>query len=171
MMNRIMKTGVVAVALAASALLATPAVAQTEFAGGSFGQRGVSDARLQKVHHRGYGHQVRLNQFGQTPAEVKYLADRAIYECSCQLQIDARYVGYRGADLRRVRYEQVGRNRFVVYGRAKLFDGYDYRRQPYECVVRRGKIRRASDLYPVQHAGFHRDGYRRRGISFSYSGW
>jgi len=169
MMKRIMKTGVVAVALAASALLATPAVAQTA----SFTQTGFSQAGFQTVNHRGrgYGHQVRLNQFGQTPQEVKYLADKAIYECDCQLQLDANYVGYQGAQLRGVRYEQIGRNKFVIYGRAKLFDGYEYRRQPYECLVRRGSIRRATDLYPIQHAGFRRNGYSRRGIRFSYSGW
>ncbi|MEM7663144.1 MAG: hypothetical protein AAF292_12930 [Pseudomonadota bacterium] len=165
MMNRIMKTGVAAVALAASALLATPAVAQSA----SFGQNGFSSVGFQTVKYRGHGYH--LNRFGQTPEEVKYLADKAIYECDCQLQVNANYVGYKGAELRRIRYDQVGPNKFIVYGRAKLFDGYDYRRQPYECVVRRGRIRSASNLYPVRHASFHKDGYSRRGFSFSYSGW
>ncbi|MEM6411940.1 MAG: hypothetical protein AAF683_10445 [Pseudomonadota bacterium] len=167
MMNRIMKTGVAAVAFAASALLATPAVAQSV----SFDQRAFSSVGVQTVNYRGRGHRVSLNRFGQTPDEVRYLADRAIYECDCQLQADANYIGYRGAELRRVRYDQVGPNRFVVYGRAKLFDGYDYRRQPYECVVRRGRIRRSSDLYPIQSARFHGGHSGRRGIRFSYSGW
>ena len=177
MMKRIMKTGVVAVALAASALLATPAVAQVN----GFGERGVTSSELRGGpgfrgdrsfrHDRQYGHSPRLNEFGQTRAEVQHLVDQAIYECDCQLKLDADYVGYRGAELRRPRVEQIGKRKFVVHARARLFDGYNVNRQSYECLVRRGSVRRATDLFPVQHARFHRDGYQRRGLTLSFSNW
>lgn len=204
MINRVMKTGVTAVALAASALLATPANAQER----SFNDRGVSAADLRggdltlrrdrgdrvqfrerrggrdnfrgnrgRGHNdgfrRGRNHKVHLNEYGQTPREVQYLVKDAIYTCSCQLEIDAHKYGYKDAGFRRTPYvEQVGRNKFVVKGRAKLFDGYDYSRQSYDCLVRKGKIKRATDIYPVRYNNNHnrRNGFG--GVSFSFgSNW
>ena len=154
MINRIMKTGVVAVALAASTLLAAPAIAQD----GVRSNRAVSQAQLrggpnERLQRDRGGRadlrQVRFNDYGQTLREVKHLADKAIYACTCQLEIDARKYGYKDATFRNTPYyEQIGPNRFVVKGTAKLFDGYDYSRQSYDCVVKRGDIKRASDLYP-----------------------
>lgn len=205
MINRIMKTGVAAVALAASALLAPSALAQDGFRG----DRAVSNPDLRggpnatfrndrdnrfdrrrgdrnnfsngrdtfrgdrghRGHNKGYKRKVQLNKFGQTRQEVRYLASKAIEACACQLEIDAYKYGYKAASFRNTPYyEQVGPNRFVVKGTAKLFDGYDYNRQSYDCVVKRGNIKRVSNLYPVAYHGrgnkYRRNGYS--GISFSF---
>ena len=176
MINRIMKTGVVAVALAASALLATPASAQQ----GVRGDRAVSDLQLRGGpdrafrgnridHNRGHG-KVFLNEYGQTKQEVRYLADKAIYACACQLEIDAYKYGFKEATFRGTpHFEQIGKNRFVVKGSAKLYDGYDVSRQSYDCVVRRGDVRQASGLHPVAYRGKgfgKRPGFGRISVSF-----
>lgn len=186
MMKRIMKTGVTAVALAASALLATPANAQlgtradlsvsaAELRGGA------GDFRRSRTNFRNEGHRVRghgqfgkghqkvyLNEYGQTPQEVKYLIDQAIYECDCQLKLDAAKYGYADASFRRTPHvEQIGPRGFAIKGRAKLFDGYDYSRQRYDCVVRKGKVKRSSEVYPVRNAKHQK---RRRGYGYN-TGW
>lgn len=192
-----MKTGATAVALAASALLITPATAQergrldrsastAELRGGAGefrqtrrGDRSErradnfrSNRRGDRPHNRRVRNQ-RFNQYGQTRREVRHLIDQAIYECSCQLEVDAHRYGYQDGGFRRTPHvEQVGKRRFIVSGRAKLFDGYDYSRQRYECVVRRGKIRRATNLHPVRDTGRHdrRNGFRNGygGVTFSF---
>lgn len=197
-----MKIGVAAVALAASALLATtPANAQqgirVDPSATGFQLQGRSDLTLRganlvnvredrnnfrgdrgrRGHHdnryRRY-HDVHRNGYGQTVQEVKYLADKAIYACACQLDIDARRYGFKDGNFHDTPYyEQVGPNKFVVKGGAKLFDGYDYSRQSYECVVKDGYIRNTSNLYPVRYRdnGHHnrRDRYRGYGgVSFSF---
>ena len=201
-----MKTGVTAVALAASALLiTTPANAQegvrvdrsvpglqlrsgadVTLRGGNAqtvslvrndsrrrGDRSRNDRRRDDRGRRN----VRLNDYGQTRQEVQHLADRAIYACACQLEIDAHKYGFEDGAFRSTpHYEQVGPNKFVVKGTAKLFDGYDYSRQSYDCVVRRGSIRNASNLYPVKYRdrGQHnrRDRFNNsfgsNGFSFSF---
>jgi hypothetical protein len=116
---------------------------------------------------------VHLNAYGQTRQEVKYLADKAIYACACQLEIDGYKYGFKDATFRSTPYyEQVGPNKFIVKGTAKLYDGYDYSRQGYDCVVKRGSIRRASNLYPVSYRGKgynnRRNGFGVSGISFSF---
>ena len=199
MINRIMKTGVVAVALAASALLTTPATAQqgarsdransgvqfdnrsdTVLRGGNFerarGNRNNvrSDNRRRNQGNHNVSHKkVHLNAYGQTRQEVKYLADKAIYACACQLELDAYKYGFKDAAFRSTPYyEQIGPNQFIVKGTAKLYDGYDYSRQSYDCVVRRGDIRKASNLHPVAYRGKRhnnrRNGFGVTGISFSF---
>ena len=189
MINRIMKTGVVAVALAASALLATSSAHAQR--GSGFGQdrpsgdlRGGPDSgfadfgnrRAGPAHVESHG-KLLLNEFGQTPEEVDYLAAEALEVCACQLELDAIRYGFKDARFGGTPYlEQVGRNRFVVKGQARLFDGYDRSHQSYDCVVRRGKISDASRLHP---ATFNRKFDERRrnrfdrrrgisGISFSF---
>lgn len=205
-----MKTGVTAVALAASALLATPANAQTgnrvdrsvsaaELRGGAditrrnFSNRDAFTTRrrgdrnnFRGSGNRGHdnGHQkanysVYLNEYGQSPDEVKYLVDEAIYACSCQLEIDAHKYGYKEGSFRRAPHvEQIGPKKFVVKGGAKLFDGYDYSRQSYDCLVRRGRITRATDIHPVSYTSHHsrRNGFRRGygsrlGWNISFGNW
>ncbi|MEM9670046.1 MAG: hypothetical protein AAF950_14080 [Pseudomonadota bacterium] len=178
MMKRIMKTGVVAVALAASALLAAPANAQVN----SFNRGGVSAAELRggpgfagdfrrsgHVTQAKFGKAIHVNAFGQTPQEVQYLIDDAIYQCDCQLQLDASYQGFRAAELRRPRVEQIGKQKFVVYSKARLLDGRKVDRQPYECKVARGSIRASTDLYPARFAGFRGHNFRNRGITLSFN--
>lgn len=183
MINRIMKTGVAAVALAASALLATsPAYAQS---GDRFRQdrsfndlRGGPDAGFRDFRSdhnvRGRG-KARLNKFGQTPKEVKYLTAQALEACICQLEIDAYKYGFEDAGFHSTPYlEQVGHNAFIVKGGAKLYDGYNVSKQSYECAVRRGKIVNASGLFPSRNAKGFRKGRSNRfrggfsGISFSF---
>ena len=185
-----MKTGVAAVALAASALLATaPAHAQSgdrfrqdrstsDLRGGpaqGFRDFGRNDRRDVRVNHAGRGHgKVPLNRFGQTPKEAKYLAAEAIEACVCQLEIDAYKYGFKDAGFHGTPYlEQISRNRFIVKGSAKLYDGYDYSKQSYECVVRKGKIKDASRLYPAAVRKSHDRGRGGRfgqafGVSFSF---
>lgn len=171
-----MKIGVAAVALAASALLAAPANADDLRRGDSSytttQYRGTANVRGNRGHNaRNRGHRGNLNQYGQTPREVQYLADKAIYECSCQLDLDARRSGYRGSDLRRPQVQQIGPAGFKVVGNAKLFDGYNYKRQAYDCVVRRGSVRRATGVHPVQYASHYsrnRSGYGSSGLSITF---
>lgn len=168
-----MKTGVVAVALAASALLAAPANADdvrrgesnfttTQFRGGPANARGN---RGQNVRNR--GHRSNLNQYGQTPRQVQALVDKAIYDCTCQLDLDARRSGYRGSDLLGTHVEQIGPAGFRISGTAKLFDGYNYKTQGYDCAVRGGSVRRATEIYPVQYASH----YSRNRTSYGSSGF
>ena len=200
-----MKTGVVAVALAASALLAnTPAMAQQgpqfdravpglqgrtgsdlTLRGGEFelnrqnrnNFRGDRSRQNWDNRHNAGHKKVYLNDYGQTPKEVKHLADKAIYACACQLEIDARKYGYKDGTFRDAPYyEQIGPNRFIVKSAVKLYDGYDYSRQSYDCQVKHGKVRRAANLYPVSYNG--KSGHSRRsrrnngfgftGFSFSF---
>ncbi|MEL7451949.1 MAG: hypothetical protein AAGJ50_01055, partial [Pseudomonadota bacterium] len=79
MMKRIMKTGVMAVALAASALLASPAVAEAqsrgstsaELRGGVEFNRGLTlrnrGGNFRRINHGGGFHGPKLNAYGQTP--------------------------------------------------------------------------------------------------------
>ncbi len=178
MMKRIMKPGVAAVALAASALLAAPASAE-KVTYNAFGVEAL-DLRVggDIVHRvdnrgrgRGHGHGPALNRFGQTPYEAQRLAEKAIYECSCQLELDAGYLGYRHAAFRHAPYvEQIGPYGFIVKADAVLHAGRRSTSQPYECVVRQGQIARASDLYPVSygHGRYQRDGYSQGGLTISF---
>ena len=212
-----MKTGVAAVALAASALLAnTPAMAQEgpqfdravpglqgrtgsdlTLRGGEFelnrqnrnnfrGDRSRRDRSRSDRRRRGdrgrqnwdnshnAGHKkVYLNDYGQTAQQVKYLADKAIYACACQLEIDAHKYGYKDGSFRATPYyEQIGPNKFIVKGTAKLYDGYDYSRQSYDCQVKHGKIKRAANLYPVSYNGNGGHSRRsRRNNGFGFTGF
>ena len=193
MINRIMRTGVAAAALAASALLAPMAMAQTgqrldrsvsadQLRGGPSIRRDRGDRtqfrgdRRDRRDRRDRGHHgPKLNAFGQTYQEAKYLADEAAYACTCQLEIDGSRYGFEGAGFRGTPYiEQVGKRRFIVKGNAKLYDGYNYSAQHYECSVRHGTIRGAKRLTPANYASF-RDRRSRRsfgGFGFSFgSGW
>lgn len=188
MINRIMKTGVAAAALAASALLAPTATAQTgqqldrsvsadQLRGGPSILRDRGDRnqfrgdRRDRRDRRDRGHHgPQLNAFGQTHQEAKYLADEAAYACACQLEIDAQKYGFEDAGFRDTPYiEQVGKRRFIVKGNAKLYDGYNYTAQHYECSTRRGTISGATRLTPANYASF-RDRRRRRSFSsFGFS--
>jgi len=187
MINRIMKIGVAAVALAASALLAPTATAQNGFRsdrsvsaeqlrGGPSILRDRSDFRRNRGNrrdrrdrrNRGFDridhHSPRLNAYGQTIRQAKILADEAAYACVCQLELDGHKYGFEDAEFRGTPYiEQVGPRAFIVKGTAKLYDGYNYTRQHYECGVRRGQIRRATNLTPANYASYRS---RRRGNSF-----
>lgn len=189
MLNRIVKTGVAAVALAASALLIpAPAIAQTGVQGArsvsglqGFQNRGRDDVSLRggafrEANFRGNRrvntrHNARFNAFGQTRREVRFLADKATYACARQLEIDAQKYGYKDGGFRSTPHiEQIGANRFIVKGAAKLFDGRNYSAQNYDCVVRRGNIRQASNLHPVRFNDRGRRSRRNNGFNgFGFS--
>ena len=174
MINRIMKIGVAAVALAASALLAPTATAQN----GARFDRGVSanqlsggavtfrDRNVRRTTTR--RHSPRLNAFGQTLREYNFLAEEAAYACTRQLKLDGHKYGFEDAGFRSTPHiEQVGKRRFVIKGTAKLFDGYNYSAQHYECGVQAGSIRRATNLTPARFASRRRgNGIVRLGFSF-----
>ena len=169
-----MKTGVAAVALAASALLAPTATAQN----GARFDRGVSanqlsggavtfrDRNVRRTTTR--RHSPRLNAFGQTLREYNFLAEEAAYACTRQLELDGHKYGFEDAGFRSTPHiEQVGKRRFVIKGTAKLFDGYNYSAQHYECGVQAGSIRRATNLTPARFASRRRgNGIVRLGFSF-----
>ena len=177
-----MKTGVAAVALAASALLAPTATAQN---GGRL-DRGVSADQLrggQAVVNNRSGFQNQrtrrnvtrnrrapvLNIYGQTLREANILSSNAAHTCASQLELDGHRYGFVDAGFKVTPYvEQTGKNRFIVKGTAKLFDGYRYSIQHYECGIRRGSIRGASSLTP---ANFARNRVRQRRASFGSFGF
>ncbi len=114
-------------------------------------------------------HGPKLNGFGQTFEEAKYLADEASYACACQLELDGHKYGFKDAGFQGTPYiDQIGKNRFIIKGTAKLFDGYNYTSQHYECSVRRGNIRGATRLSPANYASLRS---RRRVRSFGSFGF
>lgn len=130
MLKKLIKTGIATAALAASAILiAAPASAQ------AWGNQGFYN----------------VNQYQQSPRQVKRLKLRAIDACICQLDYDAAAYGYR--DARAVDYvaEQIGPRRFKVYTKAKLFDGYNYNVTNFDCVVRRGEVVRSTPIQPIAY--------------------
>lgn len=185
MINNVMKIGVAAVALAASALLTPTATAQNgvrfdrsvssdQLRGGPSnirdgndfqGRRDIRNNHNDRSNRRGS----QFNAYGQTQREVKYLADEALYACACQLELDGHKYGFDDAGFRGTPYiEQVGKSRFIVKGTAKLYDGYSYTAQNYECGVRSGHIRNASRLTPANYASYRN---RRRGNSIGGFGF
>jgi hypothetical protein len=68
------------------------------------------------------------------------LKRHALSSCSTQLRQDAYKFGYKGARLTDTDIKQVGKNTFIVYAGAKLYDGYSFSHQPYECTVKHGRV-------------------------------
>jgi hypothetical protein len=137
---------------------------------GERGRRG----RANRNRRNGKRRNVNLNGYGQTRQEVKFLADKAIYACACQLEVDANKYGFKDGVFRSTpHYEQIGPNKFIVKGAAKLYDGYNYTGQAYDCEVKRGSIKHASNLYPANHRRQSRRNRRNnnfgfRGLTFSF---
>jgi|GEM_PF-4448022 len=165
MINRIMTTTLVAVALAAStSIFAAPAVADTGFKhgvhkahkGNSFHRRGFNHRRaalLKKKKEALFGHRshgrfnrhhtpVRygVNDYGQSRFEVRKLKREALYSCTAQLRRDAFNFGYKGARLTGADVKQIGKDKFAIHAGAKLFDGYKLNHEAYECTVKHGKV-------------------------------
>ena len=139
-------------------------------------RRDRQDRRDQRRDRRDRAfHGPQLNAFGQTYREARNLADEAAYACACQLELDGHRYGYQDAGFRGTPYiEQVGKRRFIIKGTVKLYDGYNYSAQHYECNVRRGDIRGATRLSPAQYASRRnrRRGRSLGGFSFSFgNGW
>ena len=156
MLNRMIKTGIASVALAASAvLIATPASASPL----------AAPVALKSV-----------GQWGQSAYEVQRLTEEALYACECQLAVDSISYGYRDASIKNYEIQQIGYDKFKIYATAKLFDGYGYQAQQYDCLVKGGRLLNASHLTPVVHKrsrrgfnrGFGRRGFRNSGFSFRF---
>ena len=166
-MKRIVNTRVVAVALAASALIAAPAVAdpvrgtiaRLETGLGSntslvvqLGARNAHDFRYQG--RRSYA----VNQWGQSRREVQQLRQNALRECRAEIGRVAWRIGYRDVDFdddRRIR-------QIAPYGFRITYDDVEFegRRREYErdvsCVVRRGDVTR---LEGISEPGRYKPGY------------
>ncbi len=167
MMKRIMPLGASAAALAASALFALPASADTGVRGARVVTTeftvGGADLR-HAVHHRGHR---RLNQFGQTRREVRRLSADALYRCDAALDYKASAIGFRRARFVHDPYvEQIGPYGFRVSGKAQLGRGRFARFQPVSCVVRRGEVRRFAGLSGLRHGVRHFDAPQPR-VGFS----
>ena len=169
-MKRIMNIRVAAVALAASALIAAPAaadpvkgaLAQLETQLGSntrlvvtVGHRDSRDFRYHGRHGRA------LNQWGQSPAEVRRLRRDALQQCRAEINRTAWRIGFRDVDIdddRRIR--QIGPYGFEIRYDEVEFEG---RRREFErdvtCIVRRGNVTRLE--------GIPQPGHARRGYTYT----
>ena len=137
MFNRMIKTGIASVALAASAvLIAAPASADV----GAKKLRGGGDF----VHSRF------VNDWGQSRRQIRRLKRNAIDSCAYQVRADARYLGYQRTRVVDAKARQIGKRRFRVKTQVRLFDGYRVRYDTVSCVVRRGNVIRADGLQPIR---------------------
>ena len=131
MLKRMTSVGAVAVALAASTLLAAPASADPYRTGAYYADG-----------YRDYRHNV--NEWGQPRKMERRMKRRAARACRAAIRDEAYRIGFRDVDFdegRRVR--QIGPRGFRVYFPEVEFEG---RRREIErgvsCIVRRGHVRR-----------------------------
>ncbi|MGH1420644.1 MAG: hypothetical protein ACRBEQ_02425 [Hyphomonas sp.] len=171
-----MNIRVAAAALAASALFAAPAFAEGPTVRASF-EDGRSALTIKVGHntHRGdrrvgYGHSYRVNEWGQTRREVRYMKQSAIRKCRRAIDREAWNIGFRDVDFdrgrRAQRSSQIGPRGFRVRFNDVEFEG---RRRDVErdvtCVVRRGDVVRLNGIPTRGRANTRRDpdrGYDRR---------
>lgn len=153
-MKPVMNIRVAAAAIAASALIAAPALAEGPTVRASF-EDGRSALTIKVGHnnHRdsrrdrrgGYGHGYGMNEWGQTRREVRYLKKSAIRQCRRAISQKAWNVGFRDVDFEYGRHgqdaRQIGRRGFRIRFDDVEFEG---RRRDFErdvtCVVRRGEV-------------------------------
>jgi len=147
MMNRIMTSGVAAVALAASALFALPAAADAPAAKATFATKVGDNSALfiqvgtdgRDYRPAGYGYRgdrdYRMN-------EVDRLSREAIQACRSSIRYEARRMGFRDVDFdSRAWAQPIGRAGYEVRFREVEFEG---RRHEFErsvsCTVRHGRV-------------------------------
>ena len=158
MMKQIMNARMAAVALAASAFIAAPALADPVG-----GQVTRLDTRLgpqtgltvqvrhggSHAHGRGY---YRTNEWGQSRDQARYLRRSAVQACRTAIGRTAWRAGFRDIDFdddRRVR--QVGPNGFDIRFEEVEFESRRRdRERDVHCTVRRGQVIR---LEGIPHAG------------------
>lgn len=155
MINRIMTSGVAAVALAASAFFALPAAADPVRSNASLTiQIGSNGASVYRDVRRGsrYG----VNQWGQRRHEVRQLRRDAVRACSASIERQAYRVGFRDVDIDNdLRVHQIG-----PYGFEVRFDDVEFegRRRDFErdvtCVVRRGNVVQVAGLPQPRRAAY-----------------
>ena len=78
--------------------------------------------------------------FGYSPFFVAKLKKQALSVCSAQLRHDAYKFGYKGAQLTGAKVKHIGKDKFVVHAGAKLYDGYSFGHEAYNCTVVHGKV-------------------------------
>lgn len=175
-----MNPRVAAVALAASALIVAPAVADPvrgpvlelnkrlsnnavlSVGVGTHGQAQYHNAhhdRRYERHHRGHGYG---NEWGQSRKDVRRLKRDATRECRRAIRYEARNIGFRDIDFddgRRVR--QIGPYGFRVSFHEVEFEG---RRRDFErrvtCTVRRGQVRHLDGIPQPGRRAARRNGLR-----------
>lgn len=177
MMKPVMNIRVAAAAIAASALIAAPAAAEGTKVRASFdtGQSGLT-IKVGHNSHRDYrrdrrdGYGYRLNEWGQTRSEVRYMKRAALRKCRRAISNEAWHIGFRDVDFEYGRHgqnvQQIGR-----YGFRIRFDDVEFERRRRDierdvtCVVRRGEVVRLRGM-PGQNNGYSRRdrdrGYDRR---------
>ena len=150
MMNPVRTLGAAVVALAAPALLAPPAAADTRGAVAQIqtrlgdntvltfavGSTGYDSYRRGDRYHRN------LNPWGQTEWEVREMASDAVQACRQAVRQEARYLGYREVDFDRdKRVRQTGPRGFYVTFDEVEFEGRHRDRDArVSCEVRRGEV-------------------------------
>lgn len=168
MMKQIMNTRTAVVALAASAFIAAPALADP-----IAGKTTLLDARLgantglviqarHGNHSRAHG-RYRTNQWGQTQREERQLRRNAVRACRASISRAAWHAGFRDVDFdddRRVR--QIGPNGFRVrFYEVEFENRRRERERDVTCVVRRGHVASLEGIPGARHAPRSRNrGYR-----------
>lgn len=144
----------VALALAAPLFFTAPALADAGHKQAKKGKRVVSNVTLAgpagtytvSSHARGYdrpyGHNYRVNVYGQSTREAERLERQAVRACRRAIRQEAYQIGFRDVDFERSRrVKQIGPLGFRVTFREVEFEG---RRRDWErrvsCVVRRGDL-------------------------------
>jgi hypothetical protein len=172
MINRIMNLRVAAVALAASALIAAPAVADPVRGTVLELNKRVSSntgLTIQVAHNSGHSHRntrranhYRVNEWGQSQREVRQLKRDATQACRRAISRQAYNIGFRDVDFdddRRV--NQIGPNGFRVSFDEVEFEG---RRREFErrvtCTVRRGQVRHLDGIPQPGRRAARRNGLR-----------
>lgn len=148
MMNRIMTSGVAAVALAASALIALPAAADAPAAKATFATK-VGDNSALFIQIGSDGRDYRPAAWGNRGGAAAYrlneterLSRDAIQACRAGIQREARRLGYRDVDFdSRAWAQPIGRAGYEVRFREVEFEGrrHDFERS-VSCTVRQGRV-------------------------------
>ncbi len=122
-------------------------------------------------HGRGRG-------YSDDRQDLRRMKRQAVRKCERRLERRADRAGWRHAEFtRRPRVDYLGHRKFRVRGTVHLGQGYNETRQDITCVVRRGEVRRFTELYPAyDNRNYdHDDDYRypdwrRRGVSQNNEG-
>lgn len=158
MRQRILKSLLAVAALAASAsIIASPATAEIVVKKPAFGLKKpgvVIGPGGIDVHKPGVV--VKKPRLGLKKEPVfasRSLKIDAVRTCTFQLKADAADYGYKSVELIDTDIEQLGRTKFVIHSKAKLFDGFDYQVDGYECLVDHGEVITTSELAPAKDYG------------------
>lgn len=145
MLKKLIKPAIASVALAASAMLiAAPASAGTW-------QKSVNVSKPLKVS--------KTNKWQQTPKQVRRMKRRAIKTCLAQLEYDALAAGYKDVHVKNFTAKHVGPHRFKIYTQAKVYNGFTYQFDNYDCIVRKNQVVRKTY---VQLANAKKKHFRRK---------